>query len=324
MAPDFTFLLSERDDRQQFVLPFYRNICTKMEEGPPETKDECIAVETPIDESISNLLSGLRDEETGRVYRIPFTGFRPPSTKAPKYYDRTRKMLVSNEEFQGINGTLANAFAVFGDVALAKLVLEKCLNRSHRSLRDMAKFIEREVRTYKLVPYDDVLHNRPVEIDWLLTKLEGVALVLVYGSETVIHIVCIDGRKKLIYDCVEACPMTLCGAVRCCVGDGSEITRINVRQLVRISYKHKVGTKRKLGSRQRKRRKLRLEKEAGRLAEEGASSGDVGSTEERTVAVAVSVLPTAPETAVATPATECTEENPSHKEGAGLGAGPPV
>ncbi len=64
------------------------------------------------------------------------------------------------------------------------------------------------------------------DVNWFVSNCRGVVLVHVVGTGGVNHLVCVDGRAKIIQDSMDWRPMHLSrAALQCCVGDGSDIRR---------------------------------------------------------------------------------------------------
>ncbi len=72
------------------------------------------------------------------------------------------------------------------------------------------------------------------DVNWFMKNCRGVVLVHVIGTGGVNNLVCVDGSAKIIYDSMKWRPMNLSrAALKCCVGDGSDIRRLFVGKMVR-------------------------------------------------------------------------------------------
>ncbi len=73
-----------------------------------------------------------------------------------------------------------------------------------------AKWVEREVRNYRLQEHEEARSGAAVHEDWLVNRCSGIAVVHLLGLKLRDTPICVDANKKLIYDSMERYPMKLC------------------------------------------------------------------------------------------------------------------
>lgn len=187
----------------------------------------------------------------GNVYITEGPGCRPTSTHANRYYCHDKRILVTSKDEECAISAVSNAIFAYGDEELARGVASVTERPSIRGLLDLSKWVEMQVRMYHLVGYR--IEESIVSVSWVVNHCRDIILLHMTGSNDVNHIVCIDGRSGVIYDSLECRPMRLSEeALRCCVGDGSEIRTLKSRKFVKLSSAQHIGEP--LSKRQKKRR----------------------------------------------------------------------
>lgn len=217
-------------------------------------------IDLSIIESSSKKLDALHNwcvDSPGRVFVLEGPGWRPESTHASFFHIAPERTLAVSSEYQCAHSAVVNAIYSFGDESLARKVAAHNKIPSVRGLKDLSKWVEHEVKTYRLRKVHSIVGFASVED--ITGFEEGIYLAQLQGTRRVNHLVCIDGWNRKIYDSMEEHPMRLVPkALQCCVGDGSTINKILVWKMEKISNAHRVGEdrrKRKLGNTQKKRKK---------------------------------------------------------------------
>ncbi len=73
-----------------------------------------------------------------------------------------------------------------------------------------AKWVEREVRIYRLQEYEEARSGAAVHEDWVGEPLQRHCCNSLARLKLRDTPICVDANKKLIYDSMERYPMKLC------------------------------------------------------------------------------------------------------------------
>jgi len=106
---------------------------------------------------------------------------------------------------------------------------------------------------------EDWEKSKSYTVGWLCTEATGVLIVNLIGTGGFNHMVCVDLREnnnKQIHDCLEEHPVKLSEkSLRCCIGDGIQLTHIYARKLCKTAGADMVITGKRKRSRNRNARR---------------------------------------------------------------------
>jgi len=203
-----------------------------------------------------------------RVWRCDLTKSRPPSSRISEHLIRSELTLAVSSQIECAKAAVVNAISTLG-ASVEKFAIDVAVNRPRlraRSMKDVAKWVEEEVK-YAHFEYPHPPNRRyreVVSVEWIVENTNDILLVNLIGTGRVRHMVCVDCREgvRRIYDCAKMHPISLSkDALRCCVGDGIAIQRVEARRwclrnrgLESMQGKNK---KKKIYQNSRKRKRMR-------------------------------------------------------------------
>ncbi len=82
-----------------------------------------------------------------------------------------------NNRCECMLSAVTNAIFAHGDEGLARQVANDAPLMTVRSMKDLAKWVEREVRTYRFQEYEEARSGAMVDEEWLVNRCSGIAVV---------------------------------------------------------------------------------------------------------------------------------------------------
>jgi len=207
-----------------------------------------------------------------RVWRSDLTKSRPSSSLISDHLIRSELTLAVSSQVECAKAAVVNAIRSLG-ASVEKFAIDVAVNKPRlraRNMKGVTKWVEKEVRyaylEYPLPP--NRRYREVVSVEWIVENTNDILLVNLIGTGSVRHMVCVDCREGIrrIYDCAEMHPINLSeDALRCCVGDGIVIQRVEARRwcLRDRGFEAMQGKKKKKvypNSRKRKRTRNHIER----------------------------------------------------------------
>jgi len=104
-----------------------------------------------------------------------------------------------------------------------------------RDLKALTRWVTDNIRAISLGHAQPKGRHRDlVTLDWIVANTSDILIVMLEGTDTIKHVVCVDCRPqhRRVYDCMELNPIELSQeALECCLGDGVRVLEVYARKV---------------------------------------------------------------------------------------------